>query len=53
MATLENDQLVTLYKLYKKYRSLLLALAKSCRKVSEKKGSKQNITLEQSKADDL
>ena len=37
MATLENDHLVTLYKLFQKYQPLLLALAKSCRKVSEKK----------------
>ena len=34
---LENDHLVTLYKLCQKYQPLLLALAKSCRKVSEKK----------------
>ena len=44
---------VTLYKLCKKYQPLLLALAKSCRKVSEKNGSKQNIKLELTKADDL
>ena len=37
MAMLENDHLVTPYKLCKKYQPLLLALAKSCRKVSEKK----------------